>query len=185
PGLGPHERLHQLLRRRTTGWHGRTDLARHLPPKVSDVLEGRRGKSVPEQVSRFRDTDLGRDRPIRCREEELADDEPVETVHLNLHAGNLFDATDRLPREHTKGEFLHPRREVVESTQEPVDRKAGGFYEIFDRHEPRTLVHDGQPGDAADGLVNLLELTGRNLFAAPYLDRVAADDVVARDQPRQ
>src|SRR5438309_5988295 len=29
----------------------------------------------------------------------------------------------------------------------------------------------------ADGLVNLLKLTGRNLFAAPYLHRVAPDSV--------
>src|SRR5207247_10549319 len=83
---------------------------------------------------------------------------------LNLHASNLFDAPDRLPREHAEGEFLHPRREVVESTQEPVDRKAGGLYEIFDRHEPRALVHDGQPGQTADGPTNLLAQDGGNLI---------------------
>src|SRR5207253_9263556 len=123
--------------------------------------------------------------PIRCGEEGLADDGPVATVHLDLHASNLFGAPDRLLRKHAEGGFLHPRGEVVKSTQEPVDRNAGGLYELFDRHEPRALVHDGEPGEAADGLMNLLELTGRNLIAAPHLDRVAADDVVARDQPRQ
>src|SRR5207247_1571711 len=118
--LEPADRLHQVLRRRTTGSHGRTDLGRHFLPKVSDVLEGRRGNSVPEQMSRFRDTDLGRDRPIRCREGELADDEPVETVHLNLHASNVLGGPKRPPRRRAASGLLPPRRSDPPRTRRHV-----------------------------------------------------------------
>src|SRR5207247_1694929 len=80
---------------------------------------------------------------------------------------------------------LHPRREVVEAPKEAVDRESGRLHEILDRDEPRALVDDRQSREAADGLVNLLELRGGELVPAADLDRVATDDVVAGDETRQ
>src|SRR5438552_18813973 len=73
----------------------------------------------------------------------------------------------------------------MEPPKEAVDRESGRLHEILDRHEPRALVDDRQSREPADGLVDLLELSRRELIPAADLDRVATDDVVAGDEPRQ
>ena len=88
-----------------------------------------------------RDSQRG-DGSVRSGEEELADHEPVQPVHLDLHPGDFLNAAHGFARQETEDELLHPRREVVEPPQEAVDRKASRFDEVLDRHEPRALVYD-------------------------------------------
>src|SRR5881409_4385515 len=73
----------------------------------------------------------------------------------------------------------------METSEETVNREPRRLDEVLDRDELRTLVHDREAREAADRLVNLLQLARGELFTTPQPNRVAADDVVAGDHPRQ
>src|SRR5881409_1889082 len=73
----------------------------------------------------------------------------------------------------------------METSEETVNREPRRLDEVLDRDELRTLVHDREAREAADRLVNLLQLARGELLTTPQPDRVAADDVVAGDHPRQ
>src|SRR2546429_2248576 len=73
----------------------------------------------------------------------------------------------------------------METSEETVNREPRRLDEVLDRDELRTLVHDREAREAADRLVNLLQLARGKLLTTPQPDRVAADDVVAGDHPRQ
>src|SRR3989441_4673061 len=73
----------------------------------------------------------------------------------------------------------------METSEEAVNREPRRLDEVLDRDELRTLVHDREAREAADRLVNLLQLARGELLTTPQPDRVAADNVVAGDHPRQ
>src|SRR2546426_6546112 len=73
----------------------------------------------------------------------------------------------------------------METSEETVNREPRRLDEVLDRDELRTLVHDREAREAADRLVNLLQLARGELLTTPQPDRVAADDVVAGDHPCQ
>src|SRR5256885_9923239 len=73
----------------------------------------------------------------------------------------------------------------METSEETVNREPRRLDEVLDRDELRTLVHDREARESADRLVNLLQLARGELLTTPQPDRVAADDVVAGDHPRQ
>src|SRR3989442_3345050 len=73
----------------------------------------------------------------------------------------------------------------METSEETVNREPRRLDEVLDRDELRTLVHDREAREAADRLVNLLQLARGQLLTTPQPDRVAADDVVPGDHPRQ
>src|SRR3989449_2460030 len=73
----------------------------------------------------------------------------------------------------------------METSEETVNREPRRLDEVLDRDELRTLVHDREARESADRLVNLLQLARGELLPTPQPDRVAADDVVAGDHPRQ
>src|SRR3989454_2152883 len=73
----------------------------------------------------------------------------------------------------------------METSEETVNREPRRLDEVLDRDELGTLVHDREAREAADRLVNLLQLARGELLTTPQPDRVAADNVVAGDHPRQ
>src|SRR2546427_12629708 len=73
----------------------------------------------------------------------------------------------------------------METSEETVNREPRRLDEVLDRDELRTLVHDREAREAADRLVNLLQLARGELLTPPQPDRAAADDVFAGDHPCQ
>src|SRR2546427_662060 len=73
----------------------------------------------------------------------------------------------------------------METLEATVNREPRRLDEVLDRDDLRTLVHDREAREAADRLVNLLQLARGELLTTPQPDRVAADDVVAGDHPCQ
>src|SRR2546427_7838761 len=71
----------------------------------------------------------------------------------------------------------------METSEETVNREPRRLDEVLDRDELRTLVHDREAREAADRLVNLLQLARGELLPTPQQVPVAADDVVAGDHP--
>src|SRR6266571_4898100 len=156
-------RLREIPRDPASWLEERSDPGREFLPQVADVLQADGDDSIPEEVTRLRHPDAPRDCPVLSREEELPHDEPVQSVHLELH----------------------PRREIVETSEEAVNGEPRRLDEVFDRDELGALVHDREASEAAHRLVNFLQLTRGELLTTPQPDRVAADDVVPSDHPRQ
>src|SRR6266705_3459219 len=168
------------------GWlEERSDPGREFLPQVADVLQADGDDSIPEEVTRLRHPDAPRDCPVLSREEELPHDEPVQSVHLELHPSNLLDVSLCIAGDDAERELLHPRRVIVETSEEAVNGEPRRLDEVFDRDELGALVHDREASEAAHRLVNFLQLTRGELLTTPQPDRVAADDVVPSDHPRQ
>src|SRR5438128_1156078 len=163
----------------------RPDSGREFLPQVADVLQADGDDSIPEEVTRLRHPDAPRDRPILSREEELPHDEPVQSVHLELHPGDLLDVSLCIARDDAERELLHPRSEIVQTSKEPVNGEPRRLDEVLDRDELGSLVDNREAGQAAHGFVNLLQLARGELLTTPQPDGVATDDVVAGDHPRQ
>src|SRR3990170_4256138 len=125
---GGHRELHDLFESATEGGDRLRELLRDpagrleegqaprrdLLPEVPDVLEHDGDDPGPDEVARLDLPDLARDAPVLGREEELADDEPVEAVDLRLHPDHLLDVPGSLAPEDAHGELLHPGRQVME-----------------------------------------------------------------------
>src|SRR5467141_1618608 len=133
----------------------------------------------------FGDSNLRGDRSIPRCEEELPHHEPVEPVDFDLESGDLGNLAARFPGEEPEGNLLHPRGELVEPPAKPINGNPSGFHEILDHYELRTLIDNREPGEAADRLVDFFELPRREFFPTLDSDRVASDDVVARDDTRR
>src|SRR5207249_4736096 len=73
----------------------------------------------------------------------------------------------------------------METSEETVNREPRRLDEVLDRDELRTLVHGREAREAADSLVNLLQLARGELLTTPQPDRIATDDVLAGDHPCQ
>src|SRR5881409_3221076 len=73
----------------------------------------------------------------------------------------------------------------METSEETVNREPRRLDEVLDRDELGALVHDREASEAAHRLVNFLQLARGELLTTPQPDRVAADDVVPSDHPRQ
>src|SRR5436309_15779195 len=136
-------------------------------------------------MTRLRHPDSPCDRPVLSREEELPYYKPVQSVHLELHPGNLLDVSFRSSGDDAKRELFHPRREIVQTSEEAVNGEPRWLDEVLDGDELGALVHDREAREAAHRLVNFLQLARREFLTTPQPDRVAADDVVAGDHPRQ
>src|SRR5438445_491628 len=154
-------------------------------PQIADVLQGDGDHPIPEEVTRLRHPDSPRDRAVLRREEELPHDEPVQSVHLELHPGDLLDVSFRIAGDDAERQLLHPRSEIMQTSEEPVDREPRRLDEVLDRDELGALVDNREAGQAAHRLVNLLQLARGELLTTPQPDGVATDDVVAGDHPRQ
>src|SRR3989441_2735837 len=163
----------------------RPDPGREFLPQVADVLQADGDDSIPEEVTGLRHPDAPRDCPVLSREEELPHDEPVQSVHLELHPSNLLDVSLCIARDDAECELLHPGREIVQTSEEAVNGEPRRLDEVLDRDELGALVHNREAREAAHRLVNLLQLARGELLTTPQPDRVAADDVVARNHPRQ
>src|SRR2546425_56856 len=98
---------------------------------------------------------------------------------------HLLDVSFCIAGDDAERELLHPRREIVETSEEAVNGEPRRLDEVFDRDELGALVHDREACEAAHRLVNFLQLARGELLATPQADRVAADDVVPSDHPRQ
>src|SRR6266581_5632079 len=155
------------------GWlEERSDPGREFLPQVADVLQADGDDSIPEEVTWLRHPDAPRNRPVLSREEELPHDEPVQSVHLKLHPSNLLDVSLCIAGDHAKRELLHPRREIVQTSEEAVNGEPRRLDEVFDRDELGALVHDREASEAAHRLVNFLQLTRGELLTTPQPDRV-------------
>src|SRR3989442_13143488 len=123
--------------------------------------------------------------PVLSREEELPYYKPVQSVHLELHPGNLLDVSFRISGDDAKRELFHPRREIVQTSEEAVNGEPRWLDEVLDGDELGALVHDREAREAAHRLVNFLQLTRREFLTTPQPDVVVTTDVVAVDNPLQ
>src|SRR5256712_6853582 len=73
----------------------------------------------------------------------------------------------------------------MESPEETVDGDPRRLDEILDRDEFRALVHNRESGEAADRLVDFLQLTRGQLLSTPKADRVTSNDVIAGNHSRE
>src|SRR5206468_6371918 len=103
-------RLREIPRDPASWLEERSDPGREFLRQVADVLHADGDDSIPEEVTRLRHSDATRERTVLSREEELPHDEPVQSVHLELHPGDLLDVSFRIAGEDPKSELLHPRR---------------------------------------------------------------------------
>ena len=179
------DRLRKLPRNPSIRLQKRSDPGRRFLPQVADILQGDRDHAISEEVSRLCHPDPPGDGAVLRREEELSHNEPVQPIHFELHAANLLDVPLRIPRDDAERELLHAGRQVMESPEEAVDGEPRRLDEILDRDEFRALVHDRESGQAADRLVDLLQLTRGQLLSTAKADRVASDDVVPGNHSRE
>src|SRR5256885_4722772 len=149
------------------------------------ILQGDRDHAISEEVSRLRHPDPPGNRAVLRREEELSHDEPVQPIDFECHAANLLDVRLRIPGDDAERELLHAGRQVMESPEETVDGEPRRLDEILDRDEFRALVHNRESGEAADRLVDFLQLTRGQLLSTPKADRVTSNDVIAGNHSRK
>src|SRR5207249_6680352 len=93
-------------------------------------------------MTRLRHPDSPCDRPVLSREEELPYYKPVQSVHLELHPGNLLDVSFHISGDDAKRELFHPRREIVQTSEEAVNGEPRWLDEVLDGDELGALVHD-------------------------------------------
>src|SRR2546428_1114067 len=178
-------RLREIPRDSAGRLEERPDPGREFLPQVADVLQADGDDSIPEEVTRLRPPDAPRECAVRGGGAHLPPGEPVQSVHLELHPSNLLDVSLCIAGDDAERELLHPRREIVETSEEAVNGEPCRLDEVFDRDELGALVHDREASEAAHRLVNFLQLARGELLTTPEPDRVAADDVVPSDHPRQ
>src|SRR6266571_1235867 len=133
-------RLRELPRDPSGRLQERSDPGREFLPQIANVLQADGDDSIPEEVTRLRHPDAPRDCPVLSREEELPHDEPVQSVHLELHPSNLLDVSLCIAGDDAERELLHPRREIVETSEEAVNGEPRRLDEVFDRDELGALV---------------------------------------------
>src|SRR2546422_9105529 len=107
-------------------------------------------------MTRLRHPDSPCDRPVLSREEELPYYKPVQSVHLELHPGNLLDVSFRIPGDDAKRELFHPRREIVQTSEEAVIGEPRWLDEVLDGDERGALVHHRDTREPTRGLVDCL-----------------------------
>src|SRR5437867_10178258 len=155
-------RLREFPRDPTARLEERPNPGRQFLPQVADVLQANRHNSIPEEMTRLRHPDSPCDRPVLSREEELPYYKPVQSVHLELHPGNLLDVSFRISGDDAKRELFHPRREIVQTSEEAVNGEPRWLDEVLDGDELGALDHDREAREAAHRLVNFLQLARRD-----------------------